>query len=269
DGKTSERGFVVIAYGKLGGIELGYGGDLDLVFLHSANRGQTKGKIRPIDNSHFFARLGQRVIHILTAHTSAGKLYETDMRLRPSGSSGSLVCHIEAFKRYQIEKAWTWEHQALVKARAVSGDANLARYFEQIRKEVLILPRSKTGLQQEVMDMREELLSPEPGFFDLKQDEGGMVDIEFIVQYLVLLKSSEYNELTGWTDIVRLLETLIKTKILDDFTAHFLKEAYLKYRASTHRLSLQEKPAKVPDTEFIDLRENVKKIWKAVVENDR
>ena len=269
DGKTSERGFVVIAYGKLGGIELGYGGDLDLVFLHSANRGQTKGKIRPIDNSHFFARLGQRVIHILTAHTSAGKLYETDMRLRPSGSSGSLVCHIEAFKRYQIEKAWTWEHQALVKARAVSGDANLARYFEQIRKEVLILPRSKTGLQQEVMDMREELLSPEPGFFDLKQDEGGMVDIEFIVQYLVLLKSSEYHELAGWTDIVRLLETLIETKILDDSTARSLKEAYLKYRTSAHRLSLQEKPAKVPDTEFIDLREKVKKIWKTFVENDR
>ncbi|MDL1964920.1 MAG: bifunctional [glutamate--ammonia ligase]-adenylyl-L-tyrosine phosphorylase/[glutamate--ammonia-ligase] adenylyltransferase [Deltaproteobacteria bacterium] len=273
DGKTSERGFVVIAYGKLGGIELGYGGDLDLVFLHSAIKGQTKGGIRSIDNSQFFARLGQRIIHILTAHTSAGRLYETDMRLRPSGSSGSLVCHIETFKRYQIEKAWTWEHQALVKARAVSGDIILARYFEQIRKEVLTLSRSKTRLQQEVVDMRErmrkELLSPEPGFFDLKQDEGGMVDIEFIVQYLVLLKSSEYNELAGWTDIVRLLETLIETKIVDDSTARFLKEAYLEYRTSAHRLSLQEKPAKVPDSEFIDLRENVKKIWKIFTNNDR
>ncbi len=117
--------------------------------------------------------------------------------------------------------------------------------------------------------MRKELLSPEPGFFDLKQDEGGMVDIEFIVQYLVLLKSSEYNELAGWTDIVRLLETLIETKIVDDSTARFLKEAYLEYRASAHMLSLQEKPAKVPDNEFIDLRENVKKIWKAFLENDR
>jgi len=273
DGKTGERGFVVIAYGKLGGIELGYGGDLDLVFLHAGTKGQTKGEIRPIDNSQFFARLGQRVIHILTAHTSAGSLYETDMRLRPSGSSGPLVCHIETFKEYQVEKAWTWEHQALVKARPVSGDINLSNYFGQIRKEVLTLPRSKTKLQQEVRDMRErmrkELLSPEPGFFDLKQDEGGMVDIEFIVQYLVLLKSSEYNELAGWTDIVRLLETLIATKILDNPTARFLKKSYLEYRASAHRLSLQEKPAKVPDTEFIDLREKVKKIWKAFLENDQ
>jgi len=272
DAKTSERGFVVIAYGKLGGIELGYGGDLDLVFLHAGTKGQTKGGIRPIDNAQFFARLGQRVIHILTAHTSAGSLYETDMRLRPSGSSGPLACHIEAFKEYQVEKAWTWEHQALVKARAVSGDINLARYFEQIRKEVLTLSRSKTRLQQEVRDMRErmrkELLSPEPGFFDLKQDKGGMVDIEFIVQYLVLLKSSEYNELARWTDIVRLLETLIETKIVDDSTARFLKEAYLEYRASAHSLSLQKKPAKVPDSEFIDLRENVKKIWKIFLEND-
>jgi len=272
DGKTSERGFVVIAYGKLGGIELGYGGDLDLVFLHAGAKGQTKGGIRPIDNSQFFARLGQRVIHILTAHTSAGSLYETDMRLRPSGSSGPLVCHIEAFKEYQVEKAWTWEHQALVKARAVSGDTNLASYFEQIRKEVLTLPRSKTKLQQDVRDMRErmrrELLSPEPGFFDLKQDEGGMVDIEFIVQHLVLLRSSEYNELAIWTDIVRILETLIEAKIVDDFTERFLRETYLEYRAAAHRLSLQEKPAKVPDTEFIDLRKKVKKIWKSFLEND-
>lgn len=272
DRKTCERGFVVVAYGKLGGIELGYGGDLDLVFLHAGAKGQTKGGIRPIDNSQFFARLGQRVIHILTAHTSAGSLYETDMRLRPSGSSGPLVCHIEAFKEYQTEKAWTWEHQAFVKARAVSGDTNLASYFEQIRKEVLTLPRSKTKLQQDVRDMRErmrrELLSPEPGFFDLKQDEGGMVDIEFIVQHLVLLRSSEYNELAIWTDVVRILETLIEAKIVDDFTERFLRETYLEYRAAAHRLSLQEKPAKVPDTEFIDLRKKVKKIWKAFLEND-
>jgi len=272
DGKISERGFVVIAYGKLGGIELGYSGDLDLVFLHAGTKGQTNGEIRPIDNSQFFARLGQRVIHILTAHTSAGSLYETDMRLRPSGSSGPLVCHIKTFKEYQVEKAWTWEHQALVKARTVSGDTNLASYFGQIRKGVLTLPRSKTKLQQDVRDMRErmrrELLSPEPGFFDLKQDEGGMVDIEFIVQYLVLLKSSEYNKLATWTDIVRILETLIEAKIVDDFTERFLRETYLEYRAAAHRLSLQEKPAKVPDTEFIDLRKKVKKIWKAFLEND-
>ena len=271
NGKKCDRGFVVISYGKLGGLELGYDSDLDLVFLHAGSEGQTVGNKNPIDNAQFFARLGQRVIHILTAHTSAGVLYETDMRLRPSGSSGLIVSHVEAFRNYQVEKAWTWEHQALIKARAVSGDSRVTERFAQIRIEVLARPRSKSKLRKEVKNMRErmrkELLKRIQGSFDLKQDKGGIVDIEFIVQYLVLLKSNEYAELLNWTDNVRLLQTLAETGIIDEYTAYFLREAYLIYRAAAHKLSLQEKSPIVPEDKFGDLRKKVKEIWNYFMEN--
>ncbi len=270
DGMEIGRGFSVIAYGKLGGIELGYGSDLDMVFLHAGTEGQThEGKL-PLDNHQFFARLGQRVIHILTTHTPVGMLYEPDMRLRPSGSSGILVSHIDGFKDYQTTKAWTWEHQALIKARPISGDINMAKRFEQIRNEILARPRIKSQLKQDVVDMRErlrkELSSTDPGLFDLKQDTGGIVDIEFLVQYLVLLKSCEYKELLKWTDIVRLLETLKETGIINDPVAHILKVAYLTYRSAVHQLSLQEKPAKAPENKFLGMRENVRQIWKDIME---
>ena len=272
DDERIERGFAVIAYGKLGGFELGYGSDLDLVFLHAGTQGQTRGGKYPIDNAQFFARLGQRVVHILTAHTPAGVLYQPDMRLRPSGSSGILVSHIQGFKEYQINKAWTWEHQAIIKARPISGDLEMAKRFEQIRNQVLARPRIMSKLQKEVVDMRDrmrrELSTHEPEIFDLKQDTGGIVDIEFLVQYLVLLKSSEYNELTRWTDTVRLLETLNQTGIMEAHIAHLLKEAYLTYRASVHQLSLQEKPAKVPENKFRSLRKKVHEIWNEFMDVD-
>jgi len=259
------KGFAVIAYGKLGGFELGYGSDLDLVFLHAGTQGQTRGGKYPIDNAQFFARLGQRVVHILTVRTAAGMLYQPDMRLRPSGSSGILVSHIQGFKEYQMNKAWTWEHQAIIKARFISGDIQMSKRFEQIRNEVLTRPRTMNRLKEEVVDMRDrmrrELSSHEPEIFDLKQDMGGIVDIEFLVQYLVLLKSSEYNKLTRWTDTVRLLETLNQTGIIEAHTSHLLKVAYLTYRAAVHKLSLQEKPAKVPENKFRSLRKKVEKIW--------
>ncbi|MBW2201847.1 MAG: bifunctional [glutamate--ammonia ligase]-adenylyl-L-tyrosine phosphorylase/[glutamate--ammonia-ligase] adenylyltransferase [Deltaproteobacteria bacterium] len=271
-GNMVERGFTVIAYGKLGGIELGYSSDIDLVFLHSGTDGYTQGDSNPIDNAHFFARLGQRVIHILTAHMPAGILYETDMRLRPSGSSGLLVSHVESFKDYQINHAWTWEHQSLVRARSICGDPLVARRFEQIRQAVLARPRVKTKLREEIAGMRgrmrTERLYPEAEVFDLNQGRGGIIDIEFLVQYLVLLNSNECTELLQWTDNVRLLETLAKTGIIDGDTALFLKEAYLTYRSSAHRLSLQEKPARVERHHFHNLRENVKKIWSDLIENE-
>jgi [glutamine synthetase] adenylyltransferase / [glutamine synthetase]-adenylyl-L-tyrosine phosphorylase len=265
NGATCEKGFAVIAYGKLGGLELGYGSDLDLVFLHSGTGEKTKGGQQAVDSAQFFNRLGQRVIHILTAHTRAGRLYEIDMRLRPSGSSGVLVSHAEAFRDYQQNSAWTWEHQALIKARPILGDSLLIDHFESTRKEVLSRPRKKPKLQQEVVGMRDrmrkELLKPEPGMFDLKQDTGGMVDIEFLVQYLVLLKSHEYPELQKWTDNVRLIQTLIATGAIDEYTAHILKHAYLIYRAAAHQASLQENPAKAPREKFSHLRNRVEKIW--------
>ncbi|MGD8471278.1 MAG: bifunctional [glutamate--ammonia ligase]-adenylyl-L-tyrosine phosphorylase/[glutamate--ammonia-ligase] adenylyltransferase, partial [Desulfobacteraceae bacterium] len=265
DGKTCEKGFAVIAYGKLGGLELGYGSDLDLVFLHSGTSEKTKDGRQAVDSVQFFNRLGQRVINILTAHTQAGKLYEIDMRLRPSGGAGVLVSHAGAFREYQQNTARTWEHQALIKARPILGDSMLTGHFEITRKQVLSRPRKKTDLQHEVVGMRErlrkELLKPEKGMFDLKQDTGGMVDIEFLVQYLVLLKSYEYPELLKWTDNVRLIQELITTGAIDEYTAHILKHAYLIYRAAAHQASLQEKPAKAPNEKFSHLRSRVEKIW--------
>jgi len=166
-----------------------------------------------------------------------------------------------------LNEAWTWEHQAVVRARPVCGDSLLAESFQQIRKEALARRRDKEKLRDEVFNMRERMrqehLKPDPGLFDIKQDRGGIVDIEFLVQYLVLLQSNEYNELAKWTDNVRILQTLAETKIIDNDTAHFLKEAYLTYRLTAHRLSLQEKPAKVEASRFADFREQVIKIWNA------
>ncbi len=211
------------------------------------------------------------MIHLLTAHTSTGILYETDMRLRPSGVSGLLVSHIEAFEDYQKEKAWTWEHQALIKARPIAGDSCLARRFEDIRRQVLARPRDEDNLREEIVSMRSkmrgELLKHRPGWFDLKQSPGGIVDIEFIVQYLILLHAHPHPELMRWTDIVRLLQTLMETGILDHHTAHTLRQTYLIYRAAGHRLSLQQSSHEIPEERFAGLKERVVRIWKSILEN--
>ncbi|MFZ0242101.1 MAG: bifunctional [glutamate--ammonia ligase]-adenylyl-L-tyrosine phosphorylase/[glutamate--ammonia-ligase] adenylyltransferase [Desulfobacterales bacterium] len=267
---SDERGFAVVAYGKLGGLELGYGSDLDLVFLHSGTEGLTVGGPHPIDNRQFYARLGQRVIHILTSHTRAGILYETDMRLRPSGSSGILVSHIDGFRDYQLAEAWTWEHQALIRARAIGGDMRLCRHFEKIRREVLGRQRDPARLRVEVLDMRRrmraELLQPQQGVFDIKQDTGGIVDIEFLVQYLVLRHAAAHPELLAWTDNVRLIHTLIESGAVQEYDAHLLKHAYLIYRAVAHKSSLQEKPARMSVDTFGRLRRKVEELWKLYIE---
>ena len=261
------KGFAVIAYGKLGGLELGYDSDLDLVFLHAGTEGETEGGTgkRPIDNAQFYARLGQRVVHILTTHTAAGYLYETDMRLRPSGGSGPLVSHVEGFKAYQFHEAWTWEHQALARARAVFGDPILIDHFNEIRRKILTRFRDKGRLRKDVLDMRErlrkEMLKTTPGMFDLRQDRGGMVDIEFLVQFLLLSNAHQNEELTTWTDNVRILKTLSDAGVIDDNTAHLLRDAYLIFRSALHRLSLKEQPALVPDTQFGSLRDKIIDIW--------
>ncbi len=266
DGADCDRGFAVVAYGKLGGLELGYSSDIDLVFLHSGTPDFTKGNKKPIDNSQFFTRLGQRVLHILTAHTRAGFLYEADMRLRPSGSSGLLVSHIDAFADYQKNDAWTWEHQAMVRARAIAGDEALVNRFENIRRSILSRHRDQSRLCKEVCDMRERMrrehLKPVPDKFDLKQGAGGMVDIEFIVQYLALLHAHEYPEIIYRSDNVRILNALNRTGIIDDQTAHILRDGYLTYRAMAHRLSLQNKSAVVTRNRFLKLRKIIRKVWK-------
>jgi glutamate-ammonia-ligase adenylyltransferase len=261
-----KRGFAVIAYGKFGGLELGYRSDLDLVFLHAAAPGQTQGGPRPIDNAQFFARLGQRVLHILSAHTPAGILYETDMRLRPSGDSGVLVSHVDGFHNYQLNDAWTWEHQALIRARAIIGDDDLQQRFDQIRMEVLAQPRDNGKLREEVAAMRQRLRQaqspPAPAdTFDIKQGRGGIIDIEFLVQYLMLRHAHRHPRITRWTDNVRQLESLSSHDIIDQQAAFGLRRAYLILRAMGHRLNLKGLPAQIDDRRFMGLRAHVKRCW--------
>src|SRR5205814_6846870 len=187
----------VAGYGKLGGLELGYGSDLDLVFLHdSSGEIQQTTAALPIDNTVFFLRLGQRIVHLLTMHSAAGRLYEVDMRLRPNGKGGLLVTNIEAFADYQRREAWTWEHQALLHARAVAGAPELCARFERGRPEVLCQHVRRDSLREEVRNMRErmrrELSAGDAQRFDIKQDPGGIADIEFLAQYWALLWAREY-----------------------------------------------------------------------------
>ncbi|MCP3951890.1 MAG: bifunctional [glutamate--ammonia ligase]-adenylyl-L-tyrosine phosphorylase/[glutamate--ammonia-ligase] adenylyltransferase [Desulfobacterales bacterium] len=263
------HGFVVIAYGKLGGIELGYGSDLDLVFLHAGNRGEMTDGEKPVDNVQFFARLGQRVVHILTTHTRAGRLYETDTRLRPAGTSGLLVSHIDSFRSYQDKEAWTWEHQALVRTRIICGDRALVEVFDRIRHATIARTRDAATLRAEVNAMRQKmrasLFRPRQGTFDLKQGNGGIVDIEFMVQYWVLRHAGEHPQLTAWSDNVRLLETLAECNIIATATAEFLKSAYLTFRAAVHKRNLMEKSGQVPDARYGELRDKVSALWKDVM----
>jgi glutamate-ammonia-ligase adenylyltransferase len=259
------QGFAVVAYGKLGGLELGYGSDLDLVFLHAAAPGQTQNGPRPIDNAQFFARLGQRVLHILSTPTAAGILYETDMRLRPSGDSGMLVSHIQGFGEYQHSDAWTWEHQALIRARAIIGDQPLCHRFEQIRRQILTAPRDFDRLRQEVAAMRTKLRQAQSPSaeeaFDIKEDPGGIMDIEFIVQYLILRHARRHPQITRWTDNVRQLQALSEHGILDRPIAFGLRRAYLILRATVHRLNLKGLPARIEKDHLQGPRDFVQRCW--------
>ncbi len=263
---SDQKGFGIIAYGKLGGFELGYASDLDLVFLHTGKKGDTRGgQLQPIDNAQFYVRLGQRIIHLMTAMTRTGKLYETDMRLRPSGSSGILVTHIEGFEDYQKHRAWTWEHQALIKARAIAGDVRVCDRFEKIREEILSMKREESKLKDSIGDMRARMRAQRTVVsgvhFDIKNDPGGIVDIEFLVQFFVLLNAGRFPSLLKWTDVVRQLNSLALAGIFDDKTAYILKQAYLVFRFYNHRLTLQERPAVLSGDQFAEIRDQVRQLW--------
>ena len=266
DGQTHEAGFAIIGYGKLGGLELGYGSDLDIIFLHDSHgqAQQTNGK-KTLENAVFYARLAQRIIHTLTTFTPAGRLYETDTRLRPSGASGLLVSSLEAFQTYQLEKAWVWEHQALLRARSITGSPSLLAQFETIRRGVLCQPRDKKALRREVADMRqkmwETLGSKKDTIFNLKKDPGGITDIEFMVQYLILANAHEYPELVHWSDNIRQLESLKQAELLSADQADTLADIYRTLRDQIHTLSLQELEAIVPVESFAREREYVRQTW--------
>ncbi len=268
---AGEVPFLIIGYGKLGGIELGHGSDLDLVFIYDADPDLSTSGPREVSNGIFFARLGQRILHILGTRTPSGVLYEVDMRLRPSGNSGLLVTTLGAFAKYQRESAWIWEHQALVRARAVAGSERLAEQFDHLRKEVLTQPRDSQALRQAVREMRAKMLAEHVGndangelaggMFDLKQARGGIVDIEFMVQFALLAQSHQNPGLTRWTDNIRLLDALAEYGVLSADEKVKLQDAYRDYRAAAHRLQLQQRPGMVPAGEFVAQRAAVCAIW--------
>ena len=265
-----DSGFAVIGYGKLGGIELGYASDLDLVFLHGSGKltAVTDGS-RSIANDVFYARMGQRVIHMTTTRMPSGLLYETDMRLRPNGNSGQLVASLNTFEKYQLNDAWTWEHQALVRARAVAGDPVVMARFTAIRNQVLCQPRDPDKLLHGVVEMRQKMRQSldrsDDVYFHIKQGSGGLVDIEFMVQYAVLRWAYEHPDLTEWTDNARLLERLAQHDLLPDRAAEQLWNAYQVYRGVVHRQALQERSSVVPIQQLAEERAMVCDIWSKVM----
>lgn len=259
-------GFGIIAYGKLGGMELSYGSDLDLVFLHDSrgNSQQTNGE-RSVENSVFFARLVRRLVHFLSIQTGSGMLYQVDTRLRPDGQSGLLVTSIEAFERYQEENAWTWEHQALLRSRPVAGSAIVARDFERVRSDTLRHRIRRDQLLYDVQTMRrkmrKQLDRSTAALFDLKQGEGGIGDIEFLVQYLVLKNAADHPAVMHYTDNIRQLGTLCAAGCLDKVDAYRLQQVYKDYRLRLHRLVLEGQSPLVDNDEFKEQRAVVCAIW--------
>ena len=252
--------FAVIAYGKLGGKELGYASDLDLVFLFDDDRE---------DAGEIYAKLGQRMTSWLSTMTSSGRLYEVDLRLRPDGNAGLLAVSVEAFAKYQREHAWQWEHQALTRARYAAGDAAVGRQFEDIRRAVLLTPRDAQALAREVRDMREKIRAGHPnasGDFDLKHDPGGMVDVEFVTQYLVLSQAPSHPQLAGNLGNIKLLGMFAEAGIIDTDLARRAADAYRTLRREQHRLRLQgAEMARVPAGALQPERTAVKALWEAVL----
>ncbi|MEK7885405.1 MULTISPECIES: bifunctional [glutamate--ammonia ligase]-adenylyl-L-tyrosine phosphorylase/[glutamate--ammonia-ligase] adenylyltransferase [Methyloversatilis] len=248
--------FAVIAYGKLGGKELGYASDLDVIFL--------------FDDPHesapeTYARLAQRMLTWLSSHTSAGILFETDTRLRPNGESGLLVSSIEAFRDYQQKSAWVWEHQALTRARYCAGDTAVGEQFEAIRRELLTQPRDVAALRREVLDMRQKMMDGHANkseLFDIKHDAGGLIDLEFAVQYMVLAHSGAHPELTGNLGNIALLRIASEVGLLPALDAVAAGNAYRRLRHLQHGLRLNDAPkARVPKDEVVAERTAIRAVW--------
>jgi glutamate-ammonia-ligase adenylyltransferase len=266
DEEYDHYGFAVVGYGKLGGIELNYDSDLDLVYLHAVHsqHAMTDGTT-PISNAQFYNRTAQRITKILGENSAEGLLYQIDLRLRPSGGAG-LICHnVDAFAKYQTQQAWCWEHQALTRARPIAGSVKISVTFNAIRERVLREQRSYPELRQEITTMRHKARQSkaqrQADLFDIKQGVGGLVDIEFITQYVVLRWAAKYPSLVEYPDNIRILERAGMEGLLSIHDVGILSEAYKAYRRFIHRSSLQNKTAMVADDELQFFRIGVQRIW--------
>jgi len=254
--------FAVIAYGKLGAKELGYASDLDLVFLYDEkNKHATR----------HYVRLARRMISWLSALTSSGRLYEVDMRLRPDGNAGLIAISFDSFANYQKRKAWMWEHQALTRARFVTGNAQLGARFEKLRLQILCQPRDKHHLKNEIIKMRQKIAKAHPNttdLFDIKHDHGGMVDVEFITQFLVLAYSARHAALKKNLGNTALLKKAAKYHLIPKELALPTIESYRFYRRKQHQLRLQDKPfARIPTQKTRPYQQAVLDLWRHIFEN--
>jgi glutamate-ammonia-ligase adenylyltransferase len=251
--------FAVVAYGKLGGKELGYASDLDVIFLFDDGHENA---------AETYARLAQRVVRWLDTRTASGQLFETDLQLRPSGNSGLLVSSVDAFQRYQDEDAWVWEHQALTRARACAGDRAVGARFEVIREGILRRPRDISSLRKDIASMREKLHGAHPNrseLFDIKHDRGGMIDIEFAVQFLVLAHAHRFPELTKNLGNIALLAMAERFSLLENPVGERAADAYRAYRRLQHALRLNgAQYARVPGEQVAAHAEAVSGLWRAL-----
>ena len=271
---TDHTAFTVAGYGKLGGIEMGYGSDLDLVFIHYMDEQSDTDGQKKISGFEFAIRVAQKFMSLMTTQTLDGRVYEIDTRLRPSGEAGLLVTSLKAFEQYQLKNAWLWEHQALVRARSIAGEQSLRDKFEALRCRILIQPRDEAKVREEVLKMRQKMKDhlgsskeqQKDGIFHLKQDAGGIVDIEFMAQYAVLAWSGANSDLAHYSDNVRILEDAANAGCLSSDDATALIQAYLSERAESHRLALANQSMQVNAADWFDTREVVCKLWQRLID---
>ena len=257
-----DASFAIVAYGKLGGKELGYASDLDLIFLYDDPDERAQ---------EAYSRLAQRFNRWLTGRTAAGVLFDVDLRLRPQGESGLLVSSLDAFRRYQRESAWTWEHQALTRARFAAGNAALGKAFEDERNAILRMQRDPARLREDVLSMRAQLLEGHPNageLFDLKHDRGGMIDIEFVVQYLVLGHAHGHAGLTRNAGNIALLGVAAELGLVSRESAAAVGDAYRDYRRRQHWLRLNgARYARVPADQVENRIRETLALWAQVFGN--
>ncbi|WP_440874430.1 bifunctional [glutamate--ammonia ligase]-adenylyl-L-tyrosine phosphorylase/[glutamate--ammonia-ligase] adenylyltransferase [Thalassotalea sp. PLHSN55] len=259
------KGFGVVGYGKVGGTELGYSSDLDLVFIHNSPTNDTTDGDREVPAGQFYSKLAQRIMHIFNTRMSSGMLYELDLRLRPSGNSGVLVVHVDTFDHYLNHEAWTWEHQALVRARAVLAEPALQQAFEKIRQQILTLKRDPEKLLTDVVEMREKMRDhldkSDQQQADIKQGAGGLVDIEFLAQYLVLLHSAQHPKIAQYSDNIRIFERLSEYGVISEDEKNTLIDSYCQLRDRGHRAALQNEKNNISTEEFEQCSQKISEIY--------